>query len=66
MVDKSIAQIVTAQCPDCGNNIPLKGALRIGQQVVCPECDAELEVVDTDPVELDWAYDDDFDDQDDA
>jgi lysine biosynthesis protein LysW len=64
MVGKSMGQVVTAQCPDCGNKITLKGTLRIGQEVVCPECDAVLEVVDTEPVELDWAYDDDFDDED--
>lgn len=67
MVGKSIAQAVTAQCPDCGNKISLRGPFRIGQQVVCPECDAELEIVETDPVELDWVYEDDFggDDDDD-
>ena len=33
----------------------------MGKKVVCPNCDAELEVVETEPVELDWAYDDDLD-----
>jgi len=43
-------------CPDCGEEITLKGKVRLGQQVVCPNCGAELEVVETVPVELDWAY----------
>jgi hypothetical protein len=41
----------------------------VGQEVLCPHCDAELEVIETDPVELDWVYDeydgDDDDDDDD-
>jgi hypothetical protein len=42
----------------------LQGLARIGQQVICPNCDAELEVIETDPVELDWVYDDDESDED--
>jgi len=38
----------------------------MGSQVTCPECDAELEVVWLDPIELDWPFDDeDYDDDDD-
>jgi Zn-finger nucleic acid-binding protein len=33
----------------------------MGLKVNCPNCDAELEVIETDPVELDWVYDDDED-----
>jgi lysine biosynthesis protein LysW len=28
----------------------------IGQRVVCPHCQADLEVVETVPIELDWYY----------
>lgn len=54
-----------AVCPDCGETITSKGSVRLGQEVVCPHCDAELEVVGTDPLELDWAYDDHDDEEDD-
>ena len=64
-VERTTAQIVKATCPDCGDKIALRSTVRMGQKVVCPNCDAELEVVETEPVELDWAYDDDFDDDDD-
>jgi hypothetical protein len=37
----------------------------MGQEVACPHCDAELEVIETDPVELDWIYEDDVDEDDD-
>jgi hypothetical protein len=43
----------------------LQGLARIGQKVICPNCDAELEVIETDPVELDWVYDDDSDEDED-
>ncbi len=43
-----------AICPSCGDDIKLSGRPRIGQRVVCPYCEAELEVIELDPVELDW------------
>jgi alpha-aminoadipate carrier protein LysW len=58
-VAEAIKQVVMARCPDCGDNITMRGAIRIGQDVICPHCDAELEVIEIDPIELDWAYDDD-------
>jgi lysine biosynthesis protein LysW len=48
-----------AICPSCGDDIKLSGRLKIGSEVICPRCDAELEVIDLDPIELDWAYLDD-------
>ena len=54
-----------AICPSCGDDIKLRGNVRIGQIVLCPYCEAELEVIDLDPVELDWAYvEEDWDDED--
>jgi alpha-aminoadipate carrier protein LysW len=58
-------QATTATCPDCGEKVTLRGEIRLGQEVICPNCDAELEVVETDPVELDWAYDDEYDEDED-
>jgi lysine biosynthesis protein LysW len=63
-VEKTAGLIVRATCPDCGDKIALRGTIRMGQKVVCPNCDAELEVVETEPVELDWVYDDDLDSDD--
>lgn len=58
-------RVIRASCPDCGEGIQLQGLARIGQKVICPNCDAELEVIETDPVELDWVYDDDSDEDED-
>ena len=41
-------------CPECDAMIDIEEDLvEEGQSVECPECGAELEVVSTDPVELD-------------
>lgn len=54
----------TAECPDCGEKVTLRGAVALGQRVTCPHCEAVLEVVETDPVELDWAEEDEDLDED--
>jgi len=46
-----------AYCPDCDGEIRLNPHPRLGQRLSCPHCDTDLEVINTDPVELDWAYD---------
>ncbi len=41
-------------CPECDATIDIEeDQLEEGQTVECPECGAELEVVSTEPVELD-------------
>ncbi len=44
-----------AICPSCGEDLKLHGNIKLEQIIVCPYCEAELEVVDLDPIELDWA-----------
>lgn len=57
-------KMVKAECPACSAKVELGAKPRLGQRVVCRECDAELEVVWLDPVELDWPYDEDeYDDE---
>jgi lysine biosynthesis protein LysW len=46
----------TAECPDCGEKVPVRLPVEMGQRVVCPNCMADLEVVETVPLELDWFY----------
>lgn len=46
-----------AFCPDCDGRIVLHPRIRMGQQVNCPHCGTDLEVVEMDPPELDWVYD---------
>ena len=39
-------------CPECEIAIEVDDDVEEGQRLECPECDAELEVVNTNPVEL--------------
>jgi lysine biosynthesis protein LysW len=55
-----------AFCPDCEESISLGPRPKVGQRITCPHCNADLEVIDTSPLELDWAYDgpeEDWDDE---
>lgn len=42
-----------AICPECEANIEVDDDVDEGQTFDCPECGAELEVVSTNPLELD-------------
>jgi hypothetical protein len=65
----TVKKMVTVSCLDCDNPIELAFQPVNGQIITCPHCDVELEVINTQPVELDfyyedWEDDDDFDDDD--
>jgi lysine biosynthesis protein LysW len=50
-------------CPDCGSKITLGSRVELGLTFICPRCDAELEVVSTRPLEVDWVYDEFWDEE---
>ena len=53
---------MNGKCPNCGSNVPLPEEKNIGDYVFCPECNTELEIINLNPIELDWpldAHDDD-------
>jgi lysine biosynthesis protein LysW len=58
VVVKKADLAAVAACPGCGDRLALTGQVKLFQRVVCPNCGAELEVVETEPVELEWAYED--------
>jgi lysine biosynthesis protein LysW len=63
MVNK--ARLV-AKCPDCQSSISLPPQPELWMRVTCPECGTQLEIVDDDPWELDYAEDfeeEEFDDE---
>jgi lysine biosynthesis protein LysW len=49
--------MATVFCLDCMARINLDPNIKAGQRLTCPHCGTELEVIDTSPLELDWAYD---------
>lgn len=57
-------KVITA-CPDCNSEIRFRKAPHLGQLVTCHNCQTSLEVVRRDPLELDWAFDDPFDEDED-
>ncbi len=46
-----------APCPECDEDIRISGTPKLGKVVICPQCGTRLEVVELDPLELDWAFD---------
>jgi lysine biosynthesis protein LysW len=59
--------MATATCVECDEEIEINDRPRRGLRVICPNCGAQLEVISTNPVELDVPFDDDeeWDDDDD-
>lgn len=44
-------------CPDCDGRITVNPHVKLGLRLVCPHCEADLEVISVDPPEIDWFYD---------
>lgn len=62
-----------AVCPGCDQNIYFRKTPKLGDIVYCDNCEADLEVVNVNPIELDWPWeeeeeedyeDEDFEDED--
>ena len=47
-------------CLDCDTNIEIGEDTEIGDTLACPKCNARLEVLDVNPVILDYADEDDL------
>jgi hypothetical protein len=47
------AETAIVICPDCGERLVLRGVLQLGTQIWCRNCEAELEIVNLEPVEVD-------------
>lgn len=48
---------MSALCVECDAELNISGRVRLGQQIICPNCGVKLEVISTHPVEVDIAYD---------
>ena len=55
---------IVAKCPDCQSDINLPPKPELWMRITCPECGTQLEIVDEDPWELDYAEDFDEDELD--
>ena len=58
-------QTTLATCPECKQRIRLRGKVFWGRKVACPNCETQLAVIETAPVQFGWAYEEwDVDDDD--
>ena len=53
--------MLKAECPDCGEIVELRDGVQVGDHVTCGECGVLLEVLSLRPWELDYALDEDWD-----
>ena len=54
-----------AHCPECETLVDVDvDEVEEGEIVTCPECGVDLEVVNTNPIELDLAEDEDLEEED--
>ena len=49
-------QTVMTRCIECDSRVWFKKHPNLGDITICPECDTQLEVIRTSPLELHWAY----------
>jgi hypothetical protein len=52
-------RLKNAKCPLCLEKVHLGSKMDIGDRVICPGCDAQLEIISLFPPEIDWPYDSD-------
>ena len=55
--------MATALCPECGSNVNVRGIPTRGQRVRCPDCGTELKVIGLEPLELNWADEEDWEEE---
>ena len=51
--------MASTYCPECDAVIKVNNP-RIGAKIRCHDCDVELEVIETDPLDVYFIYDDDW------
>jgi alpha-aminoadipate carrier protein LysW len=66
-ISRRIVTVPLAACPECHSEIHVDEDVDKGEIIHCEECEASLEVVGLDPIELDVApedeEDEDYDDE---
>ena len=60
---KTISKRLSAECLACGDDIYIGRTQKIGSYVICNHCDAEFQVIDLEPVLIDWPDGDDYYDE---
>ena len=55
---------LSTPCMACDRDIVFSKQPKIGFQVSCKNCETEYVVIALNPIELEWVFDDDFDEDD--
>ena len=58
--------MAVATCPGCDEDVQIGARAKLGQTIICSRCGARLEVIAVSPLELDWAFDESEDLEDDS
>ena len=61
--DKIRPQKDTVECLVCEEHVYVGRNPKIGSLVTCHNCDANFQVIDIEPVLIDWPFDEDEDDE---
>jgi lysine biosynthesis protein LysW len=54
--------MASTQCSECDEEIDVTGRTKLGQKIICSHCGAQLEVVSTEPLEVEIAQEEEDDD----
>jgi lysine biosynthesis protein LysW len=66
MIMESRKPMLIADCPECEAPVRFERMPKLGLILVCSACSTRVEVIDLEPIELDWAIDMVDDDDDDG
>ena len=55
---------IMVECLNCNEDIYVGNNPRVGNFITCKRCDSVFEIIELDPVMVDWPYSDDDDDND--
>lgn len=59
-------QKLTVECLNCSEDIYIADKAKVGSFVTCNSCESLFEIIDLDPLMIDWYfYDDDYADEED-
>ena len=66
MKQKTISKKGTVECLACEEDVYVGLNPRIGNYIICSSCDSEFQIIDLKPVMIDWPYEDDYEDEEEA
>lgn len=49
------------ECPNCSTLLDLNQTMKLGHIFICPDCETELNVVNSEPFAIDYYYGEDYD-----